>query len=302
MQANIVLPTRIKLFVFIPALVYGPLSFDMAKEFLMIKNEYGRRVKLYRPKHPLQIRIVSFLGSYAIWAAMHLLFLTCRIRVFGAEILEDSKRAHSGRMLGASWHRGLLFTVFYFRNLGAALMTSRSKDGELLTAMLKRFGYTPPRGSSGKDKGGKQALEEFVGLIQAGKPAGIATDGPNGPPYISKFGVIAAAARTGIPIIPFSWSAQPCFRINSWDRTMIPKPFSRIVMIFDCHALEVPADPSQEQMEGLRRELDDRINYLTYQADHYCGREDQFPDPRNIPVPSPIPPPEHPAKKSRRTG
>jgi lysophospholipid acyltransferase (LPLAT)-like uncharacterized protein len=251
-------------------------------------NKDGRDVKIYQPKHPFKIRIVSFLGSYIIWAVMYLLFLTCRIRVFGDEILEDMKSAHGGRMLGASWHRGLFFTVFYFRNMGAALMTSRSKDGELVTSLLKRFGYTPPRGSSGKDKGGKQALEEFVELIKSGKPGGIATDGPKGPPCVSKFGVVAAAARTGVPIIPFIWNAEPCFRINSWDRTIIPKPFAKIVMIFDRNALNIPAESTKAQLETLRSELDSRINYLTYQADHYFGQQNRFPDPRNIPVPCPV--------------
>ena len=86
------------------------------------------------------------------------------------------------------------------------------------------------------------------------------------------------------------------------DRTMIPKPFSRIVMIFDRHVLQVPEEPSKEQMEKIRRELDDRINHLTYQVDHCFSQEDQFPDPRNIPVPSPIPLPEHQARKARSAG
>lgn len=265
----------------------------------MKKTDKSVGVELFQPKYPLKIRAFAFFGSYLIWFVMHLLFLTCRIRVFGDEILEQVKQENDGKMLGASWHRGLFFTVYYFRSLGAALMSSRSKDGELVTALLKRFGYSPPRGSSGKGKGGKQALDEFVELVQSGRPGGIATDAPKGPPYVSKFGVVVAAARTGVPIIPFAWNAQPCFRIGSWDRTMIPKPFSKIVMVFDKKTLAVHPDSTKEQMEDLRSQLDDRINYLTYQVDHFFEREKEIVDPRDIPVPDPPPQPYHPPRKKR---
>jgi lysophospholipid acyltransferase (LPLAT)-like uncharacterized protein len=259
----------------------------------------GKPPSLFTPQVPLKIRIMAYFGSYLIWMAVCLLFMTCRLRVFGGEILEKSKAEHGGRMLGGSWHRGLFLTVYFFRNLQAALMTSRSQDGELLTALLRRFGYTPPRGSSGEGKGGKQALEEFIEVIKSGRPAGIAVDGPKGPPYVSKFGVVVAAARTGVPVIPFIWNAESCWRINSWDRTMIPKPFSRLVLAFDREMLPVPAGSTDEELERLRGQLDSRLVKLTYQVDHWFEMESKYSDPREIPVPEPTPLPYHPPRRKK---
>ena len=68
-------------------------------------------------------------------------------------------------------------------------------------------------------------------------------------------------------------------------------------MIFDRSPLFIPTESTKEQMEALRRELDDRLHSLTYQTDRYFELEDRYPDPRNIPVPHPVPIPQHPPRR-----
>ena len=181
-------------------------------------------------------------------------------------------------------------------------MTSRSQDGDLITSVLRFFGYFAPRGSSGIGKGGKEALEVFIEHINKGNVGGLAIDGPTGPPYVSKYGIAEAAARTGAPILLHIWYAKSNIRVNSWDRTIIPKPFSELVMIIDAEPIYVPSNGSKEHLEKYREMINNRLLHLTYQADQWFKLRDQYPDPRNIPVPKPVPTPYHPAKKRKNRG
>lgn len=178
-------------------------------------------------------------------------------------------------------------------------MASRSRDGELITAVLRFFGYFAPRGSSGIGKGGQEALEVFIEHVKKGNVGGLAIDGPKGPPYVSKHGIAKAAAITGAPILLHIWYAKSNIRVNSWDRTIIPKPFSELVMIIDRKPIYVPANDSKEHLEQYRKIINTRLLHLTYQADQWFKLRDQYPDPRNIPVPQPIPAPYHPPKKRK---
>jgi lysophospholipid acyltransferase (LPLAT)-like uncharacterized protein len=254
----------------------------------------------YQPKHSFKIRFGAWAGSLLVWLIIQLWFRSCRIKVFGRDVWDRQMKENNNKALGAGWHRGLFYIAYHFRNLDGAIMSSRSKDGELFTSLLKRFGHITPRGSSGKDKGGKQALAEFVELVNQGRPGGLATDAPKGPPYISKHGVVAAAAATGAPIVPFGWYAESNIRFNSWDRTMIPKPFSRLVAVYDREPIIVPTDADREQLESYRQLLDERLNRLAYQTDRWFELKDKYDDPRDIPVPEPVPEPYHPPKKPKK--
>jgi len=253
------------------------------------KSLYRKFRKRFR-----QSWIIAFFSSILVWCIMQALFLTCRKHAFGLNTVEALLKANKGKVLSASWHRSLLYTVYYFRNRKAAIMSSRSGDGQLVTEILKRFGFNTPRGSSGKDKGGSVALKQFVDYIKQGHIGGLAVDGPKGPPYVSKFGIVVATVRTGVPLLPHIWYAKSNYRINSWDHSIIPKPFTELVMIFDREAMHIPADAGKEEIEAYRDELDKRLLRLTYQADHWFELRNQYADPRDIPVPEPVPLPYHP--------
>ncbi len=105
-------------------------------------------------------------------------------------------------------------------------MVSASRDGEYLARLAEQFGFETVRGS--RNKKGVQGLKAMLRAVQNGNSAAIVADGSQGPPKIVQAGAILLAARTGAPIIPMIFAASRYFTINSWDRTIIPKPFSRI--------------------------------------------------------------------------
>ena len=234
-----------------------------------------------------KMRIWKRAGFYLFgWAAKvtaTLWLSTCRVSEFGREIETRYLKANPGKgLLYASWHRGLFFFIFWYRNQNGVTIASASEDGELAAQAAKRFGWVTARGSS--SRGGRQAFREMEGYINKGYKGGLVADAPRGPRFVSKLGIIYLAKRTGIPIVPVIWSADRYWKLKSWDRTIIPKPFSRIVALFDNEYLHVPADASRQACEEYRRQLDDRLNRIMYQVDHFynCPGVE---DPRRIAVP-----------------
>jgi hypothetical protein len=112
----------------------------------------------------------------------------------------------------------------------------------------------------------------------------LVVDAPRGPAHVSKIGIITAARMTGLPILALMWSADRSWRINSWDRTIIPKPFSRIVLAYAENLISIPRRASRKEMETMRQLLDDTLNRLMYQTDHFFTTSGVA-DPRLIPVP-----------------
>lgn len=231
--------------------------------------------------------VLCWLFGWAGKIAATLLFLTCRVEVFGREIETDYLSAHKNKgLLYASWHRGLIYFVYFYRYLKFVVMASASKDGELAAQATRRFGWIPVRGSS--TQRGSEALQEMHALLGKGHRGGLVVDAPTGPPCISKIGIIVLAKRTGLPIVPVMWNADQSWRISSWDRSIIPKPFSKIVFLYGDRLLYIPEDASREECEAYRTELDERLRHLMYQTDHFFDRT-EIADPRKIAVPVPAP-------------
>lgn len=247
------------------------------------KPKFRRNRELSFPQY-----VMFFLFGWLARIFISLLFMTCRTTVFGREIEKEWESKNPGKkLLYASWHRGLFYFVYFYRFLNFVVMASKSKDGELAAQATHRFGWIPIRGSS--SKGGRAALPIMEELFLQGFPGGLVVDAPRGPLYKSKMGIIVLAKRTGLPIIPVMWSAEKCWRLKNWDRTIIPKPFSRIVFIYNREVFEVPPDSTNEECEERRAALDKVLLKLTYQADNYFISP-RYDDPRDIPVPDTLPP------------
>ena len=227
------------------------------------------------------------------WSARALASLwlsTCRIAEFGREIETAYLEQHPDKgLLYASWHRGLFFVIYWYRNQNVVSIASASEDGELAAQAARRFGWITARGSS--SRGGRQAYRAMEDLIKQGHKGGLVADAPRGPRFVSKLGIVYLAKRTGIPIVPVIWSADRFWKLNSWDRTIIPKPFARIVALFGKNYIRVPAGASRQECERYRVQLDDALNRIMYQTDHFFDNPDAT-DPRQIEVPDPVPLPE----------
>ena len=235
-------------------------------------------------------RMAFWAFGWTAKAVSSLWLSTCRISEFGREIEEKYVTQFPARgLLYATWHRGLFFVLYWYRNQNAVSIASASDDGELAAQAAKRFGWITARGSS--SRGGRQAYRAMENLVKQGHRGGLVADAPRGPRFVSKLGIIYLAKRTGIPIIPVIWSADRCWKLNSWDRTIIPKPFARMVALFADDYIRVPADASREACESYREQLDDVLNHIMYQADHFF-KDTGATDPRQIEVPDPVPLPK----------
>jgi lysophospholipid acyltransferase (LPLAT)-like uncharacterized protein len=174
--------------------------------------------------------------------------------------------------IGAFWHRDLLVASYLFRNRGITACVSRSRDGDLITGALAHLGYArPARGST--SRGGAAGLREMVRLVRNGLIAAVVTDGPRGPARRSKPGVITLARLTAAPITPLALSGRPCLRFRSWDRTLLPLPFARVICRF-APPIAVGPDDERETEDRLRLALDRELNRMTDALDLRLGFAD----------------------------
>lgn len=139
-----------------------------------------------------------------------------------------------GPVVFAFWHRTLLVCAHRFRNKSIAILISPSFDGELIARTVEYLGFFPVRGSS--SRGGAVGLRGMAEAYNAGHRTAITADGPRGPNMIAKPGVVQLAELTGAPWIG-TYYALPDRRweLKSWDRFMIPKPFSTVTFTWPEH-------------------------------------------------------------------
>ena len=113
-------------------------------------------------------------------------------------------------------------------------------------------------------------MRDVLRKVAAGYDFGIAPDGPRGPRRLAKPGVVAAARIGGLPIVPVAFSAAPAWRLRSWDRTLVPRPFSRGLFVYG-RIVRVPRDASESAQEALRLELERELDRVTGLADAETG-------------------------------
>jgi lysophospholipid acyltransferase (LPLAT)-like uncharacterized protein len=136
-------------------------------------------------------------------------------------------------VLLCAWHQQFFSAIRPFKRYAKyqpALMISRSRDGAIIAAVARQTGWKTVRGSS--SRGGKPALRSMIRHLEGSKLAGHILDGPTGPMGIVKAGVIRLAHAAQATIVPFSVSARRSLYFNSWDRFMLPLPFSRVTLHF----------------------------------------------------------------------
>ena len=170
------------------------------------------------------------------------------------------------------WHRCVLGATWIFRHRNFAVLTSRSRDGELIARVIQRFGYVPIRGSS--SRGGQRGLLEMDTFVKNGGGAAFTIDGPRGPRFVAKRGPVLLARTSGVAITAFYVAMEKAWVINTWDAMMIPRPFSRALMRV-ARKIFVPPDASDEQLSAAHSEMQAALDRVTAYADL------QFSSPRN---------------------
>ena len=220
------------------------------------------------PRYTLLQRMKFAVVAFAVAAILRAIGVTLRHTMsFDANTIDPGLTQYRGRIF-PFWHRCVLPATFIFRNRNLAVMTSRSADGEYIARVIQKFGFLAIRGSS--SRGGSQALLEMRTLIQNNGTAVFTIDGPRGPRYVAKRGPILLASMTGAPIIPFYVAVQNAWVLSSWDRFVIPKPFSRIHTHFS-GMIEVPAHLDDEDIEEYRLQMQAGLEHATRIAEDKLG-------------------------------
>lgn len=205
--------------------------------------------------------IKEYILSWLAWLFIQFIGKTSRIKIVNYEVVKRIKESKKNIIL-SFWH-GRQFLLVYthrFKNIG--IMTSLSRDGNLLTAILSKFGYFCIRGSS--TRGWLSATRKIAEKIEEGRDVALAVDGPQGPVYKVKPGVIYLAQLTGSIIVPLSSSARYKKIIpRSWDEYFLPFPFNRAVVIYG-NPIEVK---KEDRWEDKINELEKEINSITEEAD-----------------------------------
>ena len=193
---------------------------------------------------------------------------TARVSVEGKHHL-DEIRASGRQPIYAVWHDRIFLGTYLLRDSHAVYLTSQSFDGEYIARFLQRFGYGVIRGSS--TRGGGRGLVEMVRGMRRGLEMGFTVDGPKGPRYKVKPGVLMLAKKTGNPILPFTVSAKHYWTVNNWDRLQIPRPFARAKLIFG-NPIEVDADADDTVLAAKLEELQSGLERLTEQGNDWTSR------------------------------
>lgn len=200
----------------------------------------------------LKAETMAWLISFAIQ------WLGRSLRVCRNDEAEFLTGKHSTEYIFAFWHNRLLamplaFNLFYHNRKGAVGITSASGEGTLLTMVFKRFGIQTIRGSSSRQ--GTAALYALIEKLEHGYDVVITPDGPRGPLYEIKPGLLFLAKKTGRPILPIMVEYSHCLRLGTWDRFMIPLPFSRVTFK-SLPLIFVPPEQDSRQLEEQRLRMD----------------------------------------------
>jgi lysophospholipid acyltransferase (LPLAT)-like uncharacterized protein len=193
-----------------------------------------------------------------------------RVRVVGEEAAHKHFTKY-GRVIAAVWHQRFLPALAYvtkFRNFKPIVMISQSSDGELIASLASRLGLVPVRGSS--TRGGREALMAMLRAIKKNPGVIHIVDGPTGPKGVVKPGLTAMAQVTGAPIFPVIISADKAWVMKSWDRFLVPKPFSRVTIRWG-DPFPVPRGTRPEQLEELRKQVESLMLEAHAEADLQSG-------------------------------
>lgn len=215
-------------------------------------------------RNPTVIRWIGFLGAILIrlWIGS----LTLRQR-FPACCLPHGRLA-SGRYIYVFWHENILVPCHTYSDVDIQVLISEHADGEMIAQICKHLGLGAIRGS--KTRGGMKALRAMMRAARVSHIA-VMPDGPRGPRRHVEAGLVYLAARTGLPIVAVGVGYRRSWRLKTWDRFVVPRPFSHTVVIAQDPIL-VPADADKGQIEEYQKRIELAINQANDCAERLAAR------------------------------
>jgi lysophospholipid acyltransferase (LPLAT)-like uncharacterized protein len=203
-----------------------------------------------RRPYSLWQRFLLWLITWAGFLAVRIIGPTLRV----ATSFEDGAPAsvETRPMILAFWHSCIFPAIYVWRGLQIRVLSSDSFDGEWTGRIIRKFGFVKVRGSS--SRGAVRALLGMRRELEQGWTVAFTIDGPRGPRFVAKPGPVVLARATAEPMVAFHIAVEKAWILNTWDRSMIPKPFSRALMRVS-RRIVVPADADDAQKERFHAEL-----------------------------------------------
>ena len=216
----------------------------------------------------------SFLRPVLLYLLIGFVGLTTRKVLVNWDILETLRRQGQPYLLGF-WHNNIPLLIYMLRNQRPQAIISRSGDGEDINWVVRAFGWrTGLRGSA--TSGGMGAFRQALRLLSRGEAVVVTPDGPRGPRYVVQPGISALARKKGVPIVPICYSAPKCWELRSWDRTKIPKPFSKVTVWVD-NPIWLQGEPGDGEADRLR--VQQAMREMVQRADAFSGATGRYHDP-----------------------
>lgn len=216
-------------------------------------------------RHPELVKLAGFSIAWTVRA----LLSTVRFRLvsLGGPLEPDLGRPE--RYVYSFWHEAILLPAHHYKHPDARVLISEHADGEMIARACLHLGLKVIRGST--TRGGAKALRQLVAL-KGRCHVVITPDGPRGPRRVVQPGLIYVAARTGLPIVPCGFGYHSAWRMRSWDRFAVPRPFSAAVGVLG-EPLRVPADVGRGEVEAWRARAQAAMDDVTRRAEALAARE-----------------------------
>jgi lysophospholipid acyltransferase (LPLAT)-like uncharacterized protein len=195
--------------------------------------------------------------------ASRLLVWTLRVEYSGDAALR-ARWARGEQAIVAFWHDRLALVPLIASGVPMCIMVSHHRDGEMVTEVLHAWGVSTVRGSA--SRGAVSGFLRLVGAYRRGHNLAMLPDGPRGPQYVAKPGVVHLAKAVAAPIFPMAYAASRGVRVRSWDRLLIPLPFARLVVEVGA-PLSVPPDADAQGLAHCCAALEQALNALTDSVD-----------------------------------
>ena len=208
------------------------------------------------------LRIIIWLGYWLI----RLIGPTLRVSISYEDGAQETLEQRP--LIASFWHSCMIPATYICRDLGVRVMSSNSYDGEYMGRIIRKFGFVAVKGSSSRN-----AVRALLGLRRAlgdGWTVAFTLDGPRGPRHKVKPGPVALARSSGVPLTMFHAAVDKAWVLNSWDRMMIPRPFSRVLLRFG-KLIPVPTDAGDDDVERYTAELQAALDRVCEFSEAHVG-------------------------------
>jgi lysophospholipid acyltransferase (LPLAT)-like uncharacterized protein len=216
-------------------------------------------------RRKLKQDFLRIIGFFVLSHAVDLLCKSLKLTFCNKEVIDNLERNNQNYVL-AFWHGQMLLGWFRHKDKNFTALISKSKDGDLLSKILKHWNYNVVRGSS--SKGGDVALGVMVDYARSGESVVLTPDGPRGPAYKMKAGAVITAKKSNIPLVLLAVGYKKKRVLKSWDNFEVPKFFSKAKVVYS-EPFYIKSGLTFEETSALILKCEKILNQLSLEANNF---------------------------------